>query len=656
MAGDGSSKKTRTTWSQRQPGRNEPKAFPSPVLLDALPGNPAGLLHRTVIEKGTEVRIDDWGMKAPDGRSELVVLQIAHHDSAEYKEVARKSVEFPATFPQTIAVPPSFLNDPDNEGRFKLRYEHTNWTQVKAYSEDVPLVIDKHAPNAPDAPQRASLDIGKGPVFDKTLEGKTAVVATLVEPTGEKEGVVVAWAWVKDTLPSEPEKFVPDGSEPLAEDRKVDIPVTLIKSRPDGEYAFGYTLISKAGYMSPVSSYELIPVALGELPVTPLAKPHVPEADDGSVDRDDALAGVYVEFAHIANGKATDEILITWGNNPLAYRIAVGTNPERFSLPMPASHLKSEYGSATAEVDTEVYYTVYRGGVPFISEKETIKVDFSTTGPVNPEWPDPINPALKVPEVYGESDVKNELVETDEDGPLRADIVLVDPLAIGDTYQLKWNGVDIGAPYVVEAEGEADPDTPISIDLEPHWDVIKRQGNSAQLPVHYTLSNANRKNNQESGRAEVKIEFLSVDLPVAQAQDVAFENYLTCNSLRLKGEAIGFNYLIPPSEYLKAGMEVSLQWKAYTTYDKPVEVPAAAKSQTYGPITAEEALNGFVWFIEPYAEHILPTFGGPLDQTGKAEVTYTLQVNGKPATSPASDHAVALPQGGGTCELDDVKP
>lgn len=657
MAGDGSNKKNRTAWSQREPGRAAPSPFPDPILDDVLPGTPAGLLPRKAIEGGADVKISDWGNAPGDGEIEKVELQIARQGSSEYVPVEEKVIEFPTTFPQVITLPSSFLNDPEHEGSYKLRYKHTNWVETESFSNDVPLVIDKRAPNYPETPARASLDIGKGPVFDSTLAGKTDIVATLVEPKGSKEGVTVAWAWVKDSLPADPEHFVPDGAEPLTDDRTINVPVDLIKSKSDGQYAFGYTLISKAGYSSPVSLYDLIPVALGELPVAPLVMPQVPEAVDGSIDREDALAGVYVEFPRIPNGKPTDEIEITWGTQALEYRTPVGANPAKFSLPMPASHLKQAYGAATAAVDTPVFYTVYRGGVPFASEKQTVSVDFSTTGPVNPEWPDPINPTLKVPEVYGQSEVKNELVAADENNALRADIVLVDPLVAGDTYQLKWNDVDIGAPYVVAADGAADPSKPISIDLTDSWDVIKRQGNSAQLPVHYTLSNATRTNHQESDRAKVKIEFLTVDLPVAVAQQtIGAKKRLTCNSLKYEGDKVGFHYLIPASDYLKAGMTVELQWRAYNTYAAPVEIESAAKSQSYGPITAEEARDGFIWFVEPYEVHILPTYGGQADQEGKAVVTYTLQVNGKPATSPVSDNGVVLSAASGTCSLEPPAP
>ena len=80
-------------------------------------------------------------------------------------------------------------------------------------------------------------------------------------------------------------------------------------------------------------------------------------------------------------------------------------------------------------------------------------------------------------------------------------------------------------------------------------------------------------------------------------------------------------------------------------------ITAAGKTATLGPINADEAINEVIWFVEPYDIHILPTWGGSTDQVGKAEVVYTLQVNGQSAPSVPSDTQVVLSAGSGTCDL-----
>jgi hypothetical protein len=169
--------------------------------------------------------------------------------------------------------------------------------------------------------------------------------------------------------------------------------------------------------------------------------------------------------------------------------------------------------------------------------------------------------------------------------------------------------------------------------------------------VTYTLTNPDHNNPQEPEElTEVEILFLTVDLPVAEPQNL-IRDRLTCLSLVVEGGKTGVQYQIPPSDYLKAGMTVEVEWKAYSTYAAPVPLPDAGKIATLGPISPQEEIEGVFWLIEPYDVHLLPTWGGPLDQIGKGEVIYTLKVGGVDVSSPPSDTEVALSAGAGTCVL-----
>lgn len=652
MAGDGRKQQPMPVWSQRVPGRNAPKAFPDPVVRVVLPGNPPGLLPRAEFDKGVEVEIGDWENLPPDDETETITLQIARVGSNEFVDVQTESFTGPISgFPKLVKIPASFLLDEANEGPFKLRYLHTNWVGTDSLSNEVPIVIDKIPPNFPSAPGKMTFDFGLGPIYDTTLDGLTEIEGTIPAWTGAAEGDQIAFTWLVDALPDDPNLIVPIGVVP-GTDGKVKIPVSLITTNPDGRYCGGYTIWDKAGNRSAVSLYDLIPVALGALPVEPLDAPEVPEALDGSVDRADANTGVYVEFPRITNGKPTDEVEITWGTRPFDFRTPVGTNPGIFSIAVPQQHMKTEYGAETGEVNTPVFYTVYRGAVPFVSDIATVPVDFSMTGPENPDWPNPINPALLLPDVYGASNEKNVLIASDEDKPVRADIKLVSPLADDDSYQVYWNGKPIGQPYVIDTANDTAGDV-VEIDLD--WGVIRQEGNNLSMPVHYTLSNPAHKNDQESDRSEVEINFFTVTLPAAVPQNLISDR-LTCRSLHFEDTKVGFQYLIPPSDYLKEGMTVAVEWKAYNTYSAPVPIPGAGKTATLGPISADEELNGVMWFVEPYDTHILPTWGSATDQTGKAEVIYKLTIGGELTTSTPSDTQVVLSAGSGTCDLTPPTP
>lgn len=640
-------------WAHRVSGRTLQSDFLAPNVDDVtIPGLPNGLFPRASLDAGITLKVPAWlGIPDDPNDVEYVSLEIARSGSEEWNVILDRVEYVPGTtpLPFDIKIPSGFLLSGENEGAFKIRYFHENLFGNPAHSDETLIYIDKIPPNFPNAPGKVIFDFGVGPIFDTTLASLSEIEGAIPDWTGGEEGDLIAFTWVPDTLPDDPYSIIPIDIVPGA-DGKVNIPVSLIKSLSDGRYCCGYTLIDKAGNRSFLSDYDLISVALGDLPpVDTMAAPTVPEALDGVINRADANAGVHVEFPSIPNGKSSDEIEIVWGASPLNFRTKVGANPRLFSIPVPAQHLKDEYGTKTGEVDTSVHYIVYRAGVPFESLKTTVvKVDFSKPGPENPDWPKPTNPALSAPKVFGQSDVENVLSDTDEDQPIRADIILVDPLVDGDTYQVHWNGTTIGAPYTIDATKDVAGDT-VEIDLD--WDVIRAEGNNAKMPVYYSISNSAFPHNDDSSSiGEVKIEFLSVDLPLAEPQQL-YNNRLTCRSLYFEDGTIGFKYLIPNSIYLKEGMTIDVEWKAYTTYSAPVLVPAAGLRETLGPISADQAKNGVLWFIQPYDEKIIPTYGGPSDQMGKGEVIYTIEVNGKPESSTPSDTQVAISSANGTCEL-----
>jgi hypothetical protein len=640
-------------WSQRVPGRNGPLAFVKPdVSTVTLPGNPPGLFPRASLDAGIPLEVTAWATLPPVGETETVTLQIARAGSDEYEDVASVDyTEGTSTLPLPITLPADFLLKDENEGAFKIRYLHVNWVGTPAESEDVPVFIDKTPPNGTAAPGKITFSIT--PPFTETkLVGLTDVEGTIPAWTGAAQGDKVAFAWMKDRLPEDPNDIIPIDVVELGADRKVKFPVALIRSLGDGGFCGGYTIFDKAGNRSRISLYDLIPVALGTLPPTPYPTPSVPEAvPKGYVDRKDALQGVHVEFPSILHAKSTDEVEIIWGGVALDYRTPIGSSPgNTISIGVNWEHMRDRYGAATGAVSTTVEYKLYRGILELGGASATVMVDFETTGPVNPDpWPG--NPLLLPLDVFGKSNVANKLVAGDEDELIEAVIELVAPIADDDKYQVLWNGVPNGAAYVIDTTRDTAGD---KIRIELDWDVIRRQGNNPKMPVTYSLSNPAIANPQEpKNPTEVEIEFLTVNLPVAEPQNLVgtTTKRLTCRSLHTEAGKMGFQYLIPPSDYLKEGMMIEVEWRAYTTYASPVLVPSAGKKVTLGPVTADQETSGLLWLIEPYDVHLLPTWGGPSDQEGKGEVIYTLVVNGVSVPSPASDTPVVLSAGTGSCVI-----
>ena len=651
MANQGS-KQTLPAWSQRLPGRNGPLAFIKPdVSKVTLVGSPPGLFPRVSLDVGVPLDLTAWPTLPPDDETEYVTLQIARAGSEEYTDLDSVIyVQGTSTFPLRLTIPSTFLLHPDNEGPFNIRYHHINFAGTEAYSDDVAVYIDKTPPNGTAAPGKITFSITP-PFTEANLAGLTNVEGVIPRYDGDADGDKVAFSWVPDKLPEDPNDIVPIAIVTLGVDRKVFFPVDLIREMGDGGFCGGYTIIDKAGNRSRISLYDLIPVALGTVPTPPYPAPSVPEAAiKGYIDRIDGAVGVHLEFGHIRNAKSTDLVEIIWGGVPLPYRTPIGTNPNPHSIGVSWEHMRDQYGTATGPVTTTIEYKLYRGILALGGASSTVVVNFETTYPGNPDpWPG--NPALPPLMVVGASGVANKLIATDENKPVKAVIELVDPLVDGNVYQVWWGGAAIGAPYVIDTANDSDGD---DIDIALDWDVIRLQGNSAEMPVTYEVSHPNIANPQEpKDPTKVEIEFLTVNLPTAEPQRLVgtTTKRLTCNSLHTEDGKTGFEYLIPPSDYLKAGMMVKVEWKAYTTYAAPVLVPDAGKIATLGPVTPEQETNGLMWLVEPYDTHLLPTWGSATDQIGKGEVIYTLEIQGNPVPSTASDTQVVLSKGSGTCDI-----
>lgn len=622
------------------------------VKPDPLSGLPVGLICRDHLDTGLTTTIATWGNDIPDGDTEYFRLQIARAKSNEWLTLEEHSFTGGSTWePLVFSIPSSYLLDPEHEGAFDLRYEHENFVGVPDHSARTNIYIDKTPPNGAVPPSKMVFTVTP-PITDATFDTNDYLEATIPSWTGDQGDVQILYAWVKDELPEDPALIPFEGPDPIDPNgsRIVRIPKQHFLDAGDGLGCGGYVLLDKAGNPSPVSLYGLMSVALGPLPVAPLNPPTAADATGGELLRSDLVDGnVLVNVPRVTNGKSTDIVVVKWGTKEVTPGTPLGSNPlGGINIPVPWATLWSEYGSATTGVmSTSLCYTVLRGVEPYASTPATVQCNFSGPGPINPE-PEPGNGLLEMVTVVGESGVDNELEASDEDGEIKAKIKLVDPLADGDIYQVLWNGTSIGDSYVIDPSIDKVGDV-IEIDLD--WDVIRGEGPDAAMPVWYVLTNSAHANPQEpKQRTSVKIDFLVQDLPEAIPQHTNTSGIVTCLSLRwdTEGTTFGIEYLIPPSAYLKQGDTVEVQWKAYTDFANPVHVPAADKTHTFSDITQDQADNGIVWLIEPYDDHVLPTWQSTA-QIGKGEVSY--KITGKPFQETPTNTRVAMSQGPGTCNV-----
>lgn len=637
-------------------GGGEILAIQSPDVSGfVMAGAPSGLIPRVKLDTDQKTTIAIFATLPPDGETDNFYLQVARHGSNEWTELAHQTYTGTGDpddwVPLDFIIPSTFFLKEENEGAFNLRYHHENYAGAPDTSLPVPIYIDKIPPSNGTQPGKMQFTVTL-PITDTTFGGNDYLEATIPIWSGDQTDVKIYFAWLKGELPEDPGGIDFIGPQDISPNGTIQIPKDKFLAAGDGFCCGGYVLQDKAGNFSPLSSYELMSVALGPLPPVPLDLPSVVDATGGELLRIDIIdEHVMVNVPKVTNGKPEDRVVVKWGATSVLPGTPVGSNPTSgINILVPWATLWAEYGAGTTGVkNTSLSYTVLRGVEPYGSAEETVQCNFSAPGPVNPN-PDPGNPLLKAVTVVGGSGTDNVLVESDENKLVEASIELVDPLVDGDSYQVMWNGAAIGDAYVIDTAADVAGE---KRNIELDWDVIRAAGPSATMPVWYTLSSAAHGNPQEPDpHTPVQIEFLVFKLPEAVPQHLHDGRLMNCNALRWKaggtGSEYGFEYLIPPSEHLKQGDTVKVTWNAYKDYGNPTALPDASKTATFPDISQEQAEQGIVWLIEPYDVHILPIWDS-VKQIGKGEVTYLIE--GKPAQPSPTNTQIALAQGEGSCNV-----
>ncbi|MEB0208015.1 hypothetical protein [Pseudomonas sp. CCC3.1] len=650
MAGSGI-KKQGFSASNGVSGGPELFSIPEPNVSDLIQaGLPEGLILRKDLDADLVITMETWdGAPPPFDTEYFSLLWSRNEDSNEWELFEEHPWAGGPWIPLKFTIPSSFLLATENEGTFYLKYKHVNFIQEPpAYSAAVTIHIDKIPPNGVVAPEKMVFSV-TAPITDATFATATELVATIPAWAGEDQAdVSVYFGWYKGELPLTPDPDTLIGPLPITPGGQVHIPKADIYAAGDGLCCGGYVLVDKAGNVGCPSKYELMSVALGDLPSSLIALTVTDPTSGTDLLRSDVIDGhVIVNVPQVTNGKDTDTIVVKWKDHELTPGLPVGSNPPGgFNISVPWSVLWEQYTDAAAgPVETVVSYAVIRGVEPFDAPETTVYCNFSGAGPTNPD-PDPANPNLELVRVVGESNVENVLVEEDEDEDIFAKILLVDPVVAGDSYQVVWNGTAISSPYVITTETSG-----ADIDIQLNWDDIRLHGANSAMPVWYLLTSPTHANPQEpKARTAVDIDFLVLEYEEAVPLNLNPGGYITCSSLRFNADesSFGVEYKIPGTN-LTQGDDVTVTWTAYTNFNNPQEVNGAEKTETFSSITAEQATNGIVWLVEPYDTHILPTWLATA-QVGKGEVIYS--ITGKSGKSKPTNDRISMAHGGATCDLD----
>ncbi|GAB7529483.1 hypothetical protein PS3A_18920 [Pseudomonas sp. 3A(2025)] len=609
------------------------------------------------------MNIPEWDLLPTlPGKTQILTLLWAAGDNpadGEYEPVDEADVSIDTTFPLLLSVPNAALK-PD--GPYHLRYTVLTENDVERPSGKISLICDTTPPWDHLEPEAMSL-----PTAELTEEYLTANPGNLqgTLPAYDNPAVSdkVALYWLATPLPSDPVDLPdPVYFGPLNANRVVDYPRALISASLDKDYYAFYLLFDKAGNRSPISGYARIDVALGVLPDN-LQDPVVPLAiAPDLLDLADAREGVTVDIRSFDNHKSTDRIEVTWGSTVLG-SVEVGSLP-RFPIqvPVPRLVLRDEYNRvAGGEQSTNVSYRVLRGHKPSEVKSTSIQVDFSTIGPdpqpdPDPDWPDPETPELTPARVFGRSGTPalNTLVRADGGLPADLKFDLYTPLNEGEVVDFFWGAEEVVEAVHIIQDTDVYPD---EISVVIPWKYIEVAGNDPEVLVHYRIHAPGSDNYQRPVYTKVNVDAVTFTPDAPEFQGVSPRGFLNCNSLFIDPlvplrQEPAVRVSVPDlSKFRALGEKVTLVWVALKGETGEDVVASAGKRQTF-TLGTDKPLTGFTWFVEPYTTHLLPTYDGPLNPTGRGRAYYEYEdAQGETITSEVKEARVGMWDAAGTCPL-----
>lgn len=643
--------------TERSPSRDLDK----PTVVDAIPGDPDGLLPEDKAHFPIRIEIEEFDLEPPGGSpiefKSYLTLEWKRENEFEFypvHDVVELSNKVAVQWPLELSIDTEHFPIP--EDKFIFRYNVILWNSNNEDSEEVPIRIDKVAPYAdrPDPDDNPpKIRFTSAYITDDTLAAEDGVECLIDDFTDVDRDRIRVAVGLGAAPPDPDEVIIPAFFGPLPDDGKVTIPRSYIDNLKSGTYYVTYTLIDPAGNISKLSRVNSISMALGALP-TNLKLHSVPLHADGLINRADA-AKVRVEVPLYDNHDPNDQIVVEWGA-VLVPPTPVGEVPsDPISIPVSWPRLKAEYDFvAGGEQIVEVGYRVERAPqVEFRPDPETIdiNVDFSMTGPIDPTDPDPnpVTPLLEKVSVISDSGVVNKLSDVDFNQPATARFGAPYPTVAGDTFTLYWNGVAVADTYV--ADGSERPGTVISITIT--WDEIFDGGMHPELPVMYVMSHGSFPNNdRESVTTHVAVSVIPI-VPEAPIFPDYVPAFLNCGALRTVNGVIGYRVKVPPSSYLVPGEKIEMRWRVFDS-DEATPIPAVDKDEEL-TIPDDAQTNGIDWFVE-YDQHILPTDAASANRFTFADIDYTVPVEGtgRPSLKTHQIMSISLATPGATCELTSI--
>ncbi|MBX8477480.1 hypothetical protein K5D38_22130 [Pseudomonas cichorii] len=627
------------------------------LVKDIMPGLPQGLLPVSVLATDLDVKIPYWHIEI-NVYVDVTLSLIDSNDQIVYEHKQRFfGPLLESDFPLEKDIPQVSI---PHEGVFRIEYSVFTSEGTVNNSEPITITIDRTAPYYNTDPLLAfpaALEVPAEVITDDTFAGGvTEFVCTLPDypDKAAEDTIVVYWG---PTMPDNPNAPSPAfGPAPVPADLKIPIPKSFIEAKANGLTYAVYWLVDKAGNVSSISRPVQVDVQLGALPGN-FKDPLVPLGP--LVDLADAHLGVKVLVPAFDHPAGTF-IHVKWGATPMI-PVAPGSVPRDVEVDVPWGALKGEY-LGPGEKPVTASYQVGRGTLlfPDIPLSVDVQVDFSTIGPGNPDEPDPVNPRLEQVHLTGADGGQDHLTPSDDGKDIPATVALYDPPLPTEVLNLYWANPDTPvASFTVVNEKPGD-----IITFTIPWAAIEAEGNNPALPMFYSINSDDGNNPQFSRDTYVNVDVLRVSYEPVSFPDVFTDDLgntaLSCISLYSEdyddpNAKFGFRVNVPGDTDLKAGDEVIAVWQGYE-FDGTTEIPATRFTYAHPPLTQEEAANGFIFLVEPYADHILPI------RRGYADVTYTVTPAGGGTPVPANPMpakqyvSVVIPGNDLTCVVPPPKP
>ncbi|MGJ7549399.1 hypothetical protein [Pseudomonas alloputida] len=635
----------------------------SPTLAELVAPNVQGIidsrdgtLHKDRLKTDLTVEIPPWPF-LPSDPDDYVTLQLQFTlTGAEDTFIAIGPIERydgalePGDFPLTLHFPQPSI--PRN-GKLWIRYELDTYLG-KDVSLPIELICDSVAPWGDDpAPP---LVPPTGIINEAYLTGNpTGIELEVPDYPDRAPGDTYEAFYLSDWPEEDADYENPIAVGPVTDELKITIPADTVRRLGDGRFYIVYYLFDKAQNRSRIRLPATVDVVLTPEPEN-LLPPDVPLAtDDGVLSLPDAQAGVHVVIEAYTNHRNEDRIAIIWGSTPLPVE-QVGSRTFPLSIRVPSDILRNEYGTATGVISTNVSYQVLRGQAPYGPADADFNVDFSVVGPVrpdpDPDWPDPINDQMLAPDITSFTGLVNQIALPDRGEDATLTFEVFEGAANGQVVDFYWGGTRVS-----EARWVVDQPTGTEKPVTIPWRYILDAGNNPALPVHYTVrADVDAINEQESLPQYVAVSAIDMTPDDLEFLGVSDRGWLNCPSIWDPLDPTAepaIRVQVPPCSRFNVapGTTMTLTWVVYDATVGGNLIPGVEKNDPV-TLTAEQIDKGFVWRVEPYAQHIQPIFDvAPVG--GRAEVSYVIDTPVPIPSNPTGNKiSIADQSTGGSCDLN----